>query len=124
MKLVVTFLFLGIFGRLFASEPKEPFAFVDEYLGRWDRFAQGENELVPYLRDNKKMFEGQLSSLLHAGEKKAVSRVVFYAVVQVGGFIDVESALGKEVTKVFGPLPLTEGKNGEKNIFAGDLYFW
>jgi hypothetical protein len=45
---------------------------------------------------------------------------VFCAVVQVGGFIESEPELGREITKIVGPLPLTKG---EKMIFAGDLYF-
>jgi hypothetical protein len=124
MKLIAAFLLVGVFGRLFAGAPTADFAFVDDYLARWDKFAQGENEQVPYLRDHKKKFEAELSRLLHSGAKKAIGRVVFYAVVQVGGFIDIDSELGREASKVFGPLPLTDGQNGEKLIFAGDIYFW
>ena len=124
MKLIATIFLLGIFGRLFGADPQGSLVFVDDYLGRWDRFAQGDSSLVPYLRDNKKRFEGELVSLLRAGDKNATGRVVFYAVVQVGGFIDADSELGREVTKAFVSLPLTEVKDGEKKIFAGDLYFW
>ena len=124
MRLIAVIFLLGIFGRLFAADLNGSLVFVDDYLGRWDRFAQGENSLVPYLRDNKKRFEGELVSLLRAGDKNAIGRVVFYAVVQVGGFIDADSEVGREVAKSFGSLPLTEVKDGEKKIFAGDLYFW
>jgi hypothetical protein len=122
MKFVAAFLLLGVFSRIFGAN--ESFAFVDDYLARWDAFAQGKNELVPYLRDNKTKFERELAALLRSERKKAIPRVVFYAVVQVGGFIDVESELGREVEKGFGNLPLTEGQKGERLIFAGDLYFW
>jgi hypothetical protein len=124
VRLISIIFLLGIVGRLLAADPNGSLVFVDDYLGRWDRFAQGENSLVPYLRDNKKKFEGELASLLRAGDKNATGRVVFYAVVQVGGFIDVDSDLGREVAKAFGSLPLTEVKDGEKKVFAGDLYFW
>ncbi|HEY8993839.1 MAG TPA: hypothetical protein VIM71_04085 [Lacunisphaera sp.] len=124
MKLLTAFLCLGVFGRLFGAEPKDSFTFIDDYLAKWNRFAQGDESLVPFLRDNTEKFEVSLAAALRAGDNRAVSRVVFYTVVQVGGFIDIESPLGKEVTKVFGQLPVTKGKKGEKLIFAGDLYFW
>ena len=76
---------------------KYDFKFVDEYLHAWDRFANGENRLVPYLRDNKKSFENHLTTALVAKDKKAPSRAVFYAVVQVGGFIETDSSLGQAV---------------------------
>ena len=58
---------------------------VDGYLEKWDRFAQGENQLVPDLRENKVTFEAALAWLLRAGDKRAPARMVFYSVVQVGG---------------------------------------
>jgi hypothetical protein len=122
MKLLAAFFLLGIFSCVFGAN--ESLAFVDKYLARWDEFAQGNNELAPYLRDNKAKFEEELSALLRSDRKNAVSRLVFYAVVQVGGFIDVDSELGREATKVFGKLPLTEGTKGEKLVFAGDIYYW
>jgi hypothetical protein len=124
MKLLAAFFLIGIFGRLFGSESKDSFVFIDEYLSRWDRFAQGDNSSVPFLRENTPKFEEALAAALSSGDKRAPSRVVFYAVVQVGGFIDIDSPLGLEVSKVFGQLPVTKGKKGEKLIFAGDLFFW
>jgi hypothetical protein len=67
---------------------------VDEYLERWDRFAQGENQLVRYLRNNKSTFEAELTRLLQNGDKRAPARLVFYAVVQVAGAIATTSDLG------------------------------
>src|SRR4249920_2459810 len=58
---------------------------VDGYLEKWDRFAQGENQLVPELRDSKAGFEAALVRLLAAGDKRAPARMVFYPVVEVGG---------------------------------------
>ena len=124
MKLFAVLILVGIFGSLFGAGSKDSFGFIDDYLARWNRFAQGDESLVPFLRDNESKFEETLAAALHGGDKRAVSRVVFYAVVQVVGFIDIESPLGKEVTVIFGPLPITNGKSGEKLIFAGDLYFW
>src|SRR5262245_45341870 len=68
---------------------------VDSYLEKWDRFAQGENRLVPELRDSKADFEAALTRLLAAGDKRAPARMIFYPVVEVGGAIPADSELGK-----------------------------
>jgi hypothetical protein len=57
--------------------------FVDEYLEKWDRFAQGENQLVPELRDNESAFQDALVRLLAAGDRRAPGRMVFYPVASV-----------------------------------------
>jgi len=98
---------------------------VDDYLNKWDRFAQGDNELVPQIRDNKDSFEAALSRMVIAKDRRAASRLVFYAVVQVGGFIGVASDLGKASAALLGPaFPIFTAKDGTKAYFAGDLYFW
>ncbi len=124
VKFFFAFLLVGVFARLSGGEPQDALRFIDEYLARWDEFARGQNSLGTYLRGNKARFEAELSSLLRAGDKNAAGRVVFYAVVQVGGFIDSQSELGREVTKALGAFPLVDGEDGRKMIFAGDLYFW
>lgn len=68
---------------------------VEDYVANWDRFARGENDLIPSIRDNKDRFEAALSRLLNRRDKRAPSRLVFYAVVQVGGFIPLDSELGR-----------------------------
>jgi hypothetical protein len=98
---------------------------VDNYLARWDRFAQGDNELVPHLRDNKEAFEAALTRLLEADDERAPARMVFYAVVQVGGFIPLGSDLGRAARKLLGPkFPVFKSEDGTRALFAGDLYFW
>ncbi len=98
---------------------------VDDYLEKWDRFAQGDNQLVPELRDNKAAFEVALARLLRADDKRAPSRMVFYPVVQVGGSIAVDSELGKASAAVVGSdFPITTTKEGERVYFSGDLYLW
>jgi hypothetical protein len=98
---------------------------VDGYLAKWDRFAQGENTLVPFLRDNKSAFEAALSRLLMAKDPRAPARMVFYPVVQVGGAIPAESELGKATATILGhDFPVTTTKEGERVYFCGDLYFW
>jgi hypothetical protein len=98
---------------------------VDDYLNKWDRFAQGENELVPYIRDNKDSFEDALTRLLKAEDKRAAARLVFYAVVQVGGFIPLESDLGKASARLLGvDFPIFTSEGGTRAYFAGELYFW
>lgn len=124
MKLLAAFLCLGIAGHLFGGESNYSFAFLDNYLTRWNRFANGDNSLVPFIRENTLKFEKELAAALSSGDKRAPSRVVFYAVVKVGGFIDSDSALGKEVRRVFVQLPITNDQKGKNLLFAGDLYFW
>jgi hypothetical protein len=51
---------------------------------------------------------------------------VFYAVVQVGGFIPVASPVGQAFQHHVGDsVPVfTSEKDGSQSYFAGDLYFW
>ena len=98
---------------------------VDNYLSKWDRFAQGENELIPFLRDNKVLFEAALARLLNLKDKHAPSRMVFYAVVQVGGGIAADSELGKAAASILGEeFPVTTTDKRERLYFCGDLFFW
>ena len=98
---------------------------VDSYLEKWDRFAQGENQLVPELRESEAGFEAALARLLLAGDKRAPARMVFYPVVQVGGSIPISSELGKACSAVLGPdFPVTTGEEGEHIYFGGDLFLW
>jgi hypothetical protein len=98
---------------------------VDDYLAKWDRFAQGDNELVPFLRENKASFEAALTRLLIAKDRRAPARMVFYSVVQVGGAISDDSELGKAAASILGPdFPVTTTKNGERVYFCGDLFSW
>jgi hypothetical protein len=98
---------------------------VDHYLEKWDRFARGQNQLGPDLKKGNGAFEAALIRLLKAEDKRAPARMVFYPVVQVGGFIPVDSDLGRACTALLGPdFPVTTSKDGERNYFSGDLYFW
>src|SRR5262245_60314709 len=98
---------------------------VDRYLEKWDRFAQGENELFPFLRENEAAFEGALTRLLQAKDKRAPARLVFYTVVQVGGSISAGSELGNAIASMLGAeCPLTTTKEGEQVYFSGNLYMW
>ena len=94
-------------------------------LPKWDRFANGQEDLLPFLRENKKSFEATLTRLLGAKDNRAVARMVFYPVVQVGGSIQANSELGIAAAKILGnEFPVTNSKDGERNYFAGDLFFW
>jgi hypothetical protein len=98
---------------------------VDDYLSKWDRFASGKNELVLFLKENKKSFEAALTRSLNAKDKRAPARMIFYPVVQVGGSIPVDSELGKAAATILGAdFPVTTSNDGERNYFAGDLFFW
>jgi hypothetical protein len=81
--------------------------------------------LVPYIRDNQDLFEGALTRLLKAKDKRGPSRLVFYAVVQVGGFVALDSDLGIASKAILGAgFPISTPKEGMQAYFAGDLYFW
>jgi hypothetical protein len=98
---------------------------VDDYLANWDRFAQGENELTPFLRENKAEFEAALTQLLSLNDERAPARMVFYTVVQVGGSIPVDSELGHAAAALLGPeFPVTTINMGERVFFCGDLFIW
>lgn len=98
---------------------------IDHYLSLWDRFANGDNSLSADIRDHQSSFENALSQLLDDGDLGAPSRLVFYAVVQVGGFIDIRSPLGKSGCALLGSaFPVFKSKDGVEALFAGDLYFW
>jgi hypothetical protein len=98
---------------------------VDDYLAKWDQFAQGDKQFVPYLRDNKQKFELALTKLLRSGDRGAPARLVFYPVVQVGGAIASDSELGVAARGVLGAdFPITTTKEGQKVLFCADLYFW
>lgn len=99
--------------------------FIDSYLEDWDRFAQGANELVSQLNQDGPQFTSELADLLRAGDPRAPARAVFFAVVQVGGFIPVESELGRALAQVVGDaVSVTRMAGKPDTFFAGDLYFW
>ncbi len=101
------------------------FKFIDNYLNQWDEFAQGANDLSPKLKKDAERFVAELGRALVAKDPRAPSRVVFYAVVQVGGFIPVNGEIGRPLTKIVaGRVPAFTDKNGQKRYFAGDLFCW
>ena len=102
------------------------FQFIDEYLATWDRFARGDNSLISRLNRDVRTFQQHLTEALRKGDNRAPSRVVFYAVVQVGGFISLASPLGQAFHERIGDeVPVfTSEKDGSQGYFAGDLYFW
>ena len=107
------------------SSVQNDIAVVDAYLSKWDRFAQGEEALVPQLREGKNTFESALTRVLRAKDERGPARLVFYPIVQVGGGIPLESELGKAAAEVVGSdCRLTTTKSGARIYFAGDLYFW
>ncbi|HWX22641.1 MAG TPA: hypothetical protein VN578_22285 [Candidatus Binatia bacterium] len=129
MKLFRFVLIMAIFSWLGGGcNPKQSpdFAFIDRYLETWDRFAQGANELMPRLRKDGPEFQRHLADALSKNDSRAPSRVVFFGVVQVGGFIPIDSPVGQAFQARFGSaVPVfTDEKDGAKSFFAGDLYFW
>jgi hypothetical protein len=113
--------------RFLAQQPKpgDP-SFVDAYLVRWDRFAQGDNRLVPYIREYRAAFEKALSDLIREKPMDGAIRAGFYAIVQVGGFIEIDSDLGQALSGALGDRVRSRErkKTGTRVLFAGDLYKW
>jgi hypothetical protein len=99
-------------------------ALLDEYLRNWDLFAQGRNDLTPYLNANRGLFEKALAAQLLAANPEAPARLVFYAVVQVGGFVPYNSVLGEACASFFGSALHPKETGGQLSYFAGDLYTW
>lgn len=123
---ILAFVSITVFGFGCWSGRSPDFAFIDGYLSNWDKFAQGANELLPALKGDAPEFRKQLATALRQGDRRALSRFVFYAVVQVGGFIPAESELGQAFRERVGeevPIFVSE-KDGSHSYFAGDLYFW
>jgi hypothetical protein len=117
---------LSILGLGCAPASESDLTYVDDYLVAWDRFGQGENSLVPRLKAERGEFESQLARAVESGDRRAPGRVVFYAVVQVGGFVPTDSPIGEAFRKRFGDAvaPYKDEKTGSESYFAGDLYFW
>ncbi len=101
------------------------FAFLDDFLRMWDEFARGRNDLVPKLNAGGPRFESGLAAALDSGDKRAPSRLVFYLVVQVGGFVRLDSELGQACQNLFGEdVPVFVGEDGIRRYYAGDVYYW
>ncbi|MFY9234540.1 MAG: hypothetical protein WAO58_08785 [Fimbriimonadaceae bacterium] len=98
------------------------YSFIDTYLSSWHAFANGKNELVPYLKDNKAAFETALSERLNESDRGAPARMVFYGVVQVVGMFPTESELSKAIKGLVKD-EVKPVKTGE-GYFSGDLYYW
>jgi len=116
----------SFFGFGCGSKPSPDFTLIDRYLTTWDQFAQGNDALMPRIKQDRAAFEQHLTDALAKNDKRAPGRFVFYAVVQVGGFIPVSSPLGQAFQQRVGDsIPIfTNDKNGSRSFFAGDLYFW
>jgi hypothetical protein len=124
--LIVAFVSISFFGFGCGSGRSPDFGFIDQYLATWDKFAQGANDLMPLLKADAAKFRNQLAAALREGDQRGPSRFVFYAVVQVGGFIPADSELGRAFHERIGdavPIFVSE-KDATRSYFAGDLYFW
>jgi hypothetical protein len=106
--------------------PAPDFTLIDNYLRTWDQFAQGDNSLAPRIEEDRVLFEQHLADALTQNDHRAPGRLVFYAVVQVGGFIPVSSPVGRAFQQRFGDTvpAVPNPKDGSHGFFAGDLYFW
>ena len=122
MRHLVVGLLLAVFSMANAATPWNPS--VDDYLVKWDRFAQGDNSLAPALREGKAAFESHLTDALVKKNPEAPSRLVFYGLVQVGGSIPVDTPLGRAWAGIAGTnFPVSDDK-GHRVYFAADFYAW
>lgn len=96
---------------------------IDDYLDMWDRFAQGDNALVPSLKEAWPDAQACLVKALTAKDPRAPSRIVFLMMVQVGGAIPVDSRLGRAWSGYVRDFPVTKRESGDV-YFAADFYSW
>jgi hypothetical protein len=107
------------------AEQRTDSTFIDEFLQTWDRFAQGAGDLVRLINRDTERFHEALGRALATNPRWAVGRMVMYLVLQVGGFLPADSALGRSLAAAIGdggPAPTLV--KGQRMYFAGDLYFW
>jgi hypothetical protein len=97
--------------------------FVDDYLVRLDRFAQGDNALRHGIGAEAPMFYAQLADLLHAGDQRAVSRLVFSVVVKIVFPIPAASRLGREALRIVPSLAVTK-EDDKDAICPEEFYVW
>lgn len=113
---------------IFQGRPEDlapDFNFIDGFLHTWDRFARGANDLAPHLKRDSRQFQHQLAVALLQQDKRAPSRLVFYVLVQIGGFIPCDSELGRACEQLLGAgFPIVMYRESVRTYFAGDLYFW
>ncbi len=111
--------------RQIAESSDRALAFVDSYLERWDRFAQGETDLVPGLNADLEAFAQKLSLLLDAQDPRAPARAVFFTTVQVAGEIPLETPLGQSMQRVLGDeVPVMRLEDRPPSYAAWHLFQW
>lgn len=118
---------MGLFSWLSSSRrgPTDDAGRVDLYLRKWDEFATGSPDPGYHLGNRFPEFEASLLRMFSTKDPRAPSRFVFYELVQVGGFIEAESPLGRAFTEATnGSCPTTLAGGDVLKYFAGDLYFW
>lgn len=103
---------------------KREIEFLDEYLAKWDLFATQGDDFPPTLAELTPQFEETLVDLLRRGIKQSVPRMVFYAVIQIGGFFETDTPLGIAAIDLLGHDFPTHAFRGGRILFASDLYFW
>jgi hypothetical protein len=107
------------------SRPDRDLDLVDGFLERLEERMQAEETHGPELDRERPAFEATLARLLSAGDPRAAGRLVFYAVVQTGGFVRADSALGAAAECLLGDdFPAVTRRKGEQIFFAGDLLVW
>ncbi|MCP5558489.1 MAG: hypothetical protein H7A55_12120 [Verrucomicrobiaceae bacterium] len=107
------------------QEPTDDIGRVDLYLKKWDEFATGSPDSGYHLGGRFPEFEASLLRMFAVNDARAPSRFVFYQLVQVGGFIEAESPLGRAFARATNGTCRTTLADGDiPKYFAGDLYFW
>lgn len=102
-------------------------AFLDDYLRRWDRQRQGEERLFGGLARELTRFNGELVRALRVDRTRAVPRAIMFPLLRGGGSgaIPVDAPVGVALREALGEsaLPRTTWPAGE--FYAGaDLLEW
>ncbi len=123
-KWLLVFLALGVAAGC-APSPEEDLALVDAYLFSFARYASGDEERGPDLVEQRGAAEAALVRLLECDDRRAPARAVLLAVLAVGGGIEVDSPLGRALSRW---LPegtwASVGEEGAPVFFAGALHRW
>ncbi len=102
-------------------------AFLDDYLRRWDRHRLGEERLFGGLARELTRFNGELVRALRVDPRRAVPRAIMFPLLRGGGSgaIPVDAPVGVALREALGEsaLPRTTWPAGE--FYAGaDLLEW
>jgi hypothetical protein len=120
---IAAFLMLGMIAPASRAEAPD-LQLVDQYLQTFDRFAEGDESLVPQMKAAWPGAQAQLVGALRARDPRAPSRLVLLMLLQIGGSVPIESDIGRAWREYVGiDFPVHDTKSAPV-YFVSDFYFW